>query len=81
MSYTTHYIDSNWILPSRCLQAQFFPESHTGENIAEAMQSVLDSWSLKSDNQECLTTDNGANIVKAARDLDYHASVTICIWL
>jgi len=41
---------------------------YTGENIAEAMQSVLDSWNLES---VCLTTDNGGNIVKAARDLGW----------
>ena len=42
------HIGSNWALQSRCLQAQLFPEIHTGGNIAEAMESVLDSW--KSDN-------------------------------
>ena len=71
MSYTTHYIDSNWNLQNRCLQAQFFPDTHTGENITEAMQSTLDPWNLKSDNQVCLTTDNGANIVEAVRDLGW----------
>ena len=43
MSYTIHFIDNGWTLQSRCLQAQFFPESHTGENIAEAMLNALDS--------------------------------------
>ena len=72
MSYTIHFIDNDWTLQNRCLQAQFFPESHTGENIAEAMQSALDSWNLKAENQVCLTTDNGSNIVKAAQDLGWH---------
>ena len=71
MSYTIHFIDKEWTLQSRCLQAQFFPESHTGENIAEAMLNALDSWNLKVENQVCLTTDNGSNIVKAARDLGW----------
>ena len=44
MSYTIHFIDNDWTIQNRCLQAQFFPESHTGENITEAMQSTLDSW-------------------------------------
>ena len=43
MRYTIHFIDNGWILQSRCLQAQFFPESHTGENIAEAILNALDS--------------------------------------
>ena len=59
MSYTLHYIDSHWTLQTRCLQTHFFPESHTGENIAHAMKSALETWDLKADNQVCLTTDNG----------------------
>jgi len=71
MSYTVHFIDSHWSLRTRCLQTHFFPESHTGQNIAEAMKSALEAWDLKAENQVCLTTDNGSNIVKAASDLEW----------
>ena len=71
MSYTVHYIDCDWNLRNRCLQTNFFPESHTRENIAEAMQSALNTWNLEVENQVCLTTDNGSNIVKAANDLEW----------
>ena len=35
------------------------------------MKSALEAWELKADNQVCLTTDNGSNIVKAANDLEW----------
>ena len=34
ISYTVHYIDKEWNLQSKCLQTQFIPEDHTGENLA-----------------------------------------------
>ena len=72
ISYTVHFIDSStWKLKSRCLQTQFLPEDHTGENLAEAFLSALDSWDLKADQQVCLSTDNGSNIVNAAERLGW----------
>ena len=53
------------------LADSFFPESYTGENIAEAMKSALEAWDLKVENQVCLITDNGLNIVKAASNLEW----------
>ena len=57
-----------WKLKCRCLQTQFLPEDHTGENLAEALLSALDSWDLKADQQ---VTDNGSNIVNAAERLGW----------
>ncbi len=58
MSFTVHFIDSDWKLQSRCLQTLYVPEDHTAKILAEGMKE-----------QVCLTTDSGANIVKAAHDL------------
>ena len=71
MSYTIHYIDSDWKLQNKCLQTQFLPEDHTGINLAEAMEAALSLWDLDVANQICLTTDNGSNIVSAAGILDW----------
>ena len=71
ISYTVHYIDKEWFLQSKCLQTQFIPEDHTGENLAEAMKATLESWNLDSSNQVCLTTDSGSNVIKAAEDLNW----------
>ena len=70
-SYTIHFIDDEWKLQARCLQTQFLPEDHTGANLAEAMSAALESWELSTQNQVCLTTDNGANIVCAANLLSW----------
>ena len=71
MSYTIHYIDSNWKLQNKCLQTQFLPEDHTGVHLGEALKAALSLWELDSTNQVCLTTDNGSNIVSAAGIVDW----------
>jgi hypothetical protein len=71
VSLTIHYIDSDWKLQSRCLGAQFIPEDHTGENIADAVEDMLDEWSLKIDQMVCITTDSGSNMIKAAEEKDW----------
>ncbi|CAM4293523.1 unnamed protein product [Leuciscus chuanchicus] len=38
---------------------------HTGGIIAQGLQDALMSWNLNEARQVCITTDNGANIVKA----------------
>ena len=70
-SFTVHYIDSCWQLRSRCLHTQFLPQDHTGENIAEAMETTLDSWSLPMEKLVCLTTHSGSNIINAASRLNW----------
>ena len=48
MSYTIHYIDSDWQLQIAD------PEDHTGMNLAEAMEVALYLWDLDAANQICL---------------------------
>ena len=62
LSYTVHYISKDWKLKSNCLQTLFMPADHNGENLAESLRSVLESWSLQESKQVCLTTDNGTSI-------------------
>ena len=71
MGYTVHTIDDQWQLRSYTLGTRFVPESHTGDVLGSAMKDTLADWGLSPDNQVYLTTDNGANIVKAARDLNW----------
>lgn len=66
MSLTIHYIDEDFAMQSRCLQTSFFPQDHTGESIAQGLREAMASWSLQEDRLVCITTDNGANVVKAA---------------
>ena len=69
ISYTAHFIDSSWELRRRCLQTQFLPQNQTGENIADALESTLESWNLAQNKQVCLTIDSGNNIINATRQL------------
>ena len=71
MSYTIHYIDSEWKLQNICLQMQFLPEDHTGINLADAMEAALGLWELDATKQVCLTADNGSNIVCATEILEW----------
>ncbi|KAK0132046.1 Zinc finger BED domain-containing protein 1 [Merluccius polli] len=65
ISLTVHHIASDWSLNSCCLQTSFFPDDHTGENIASGLKQFLQEWKLDKTKQVCLTTDSGANVVKA----------------
>ncbi|KAF7214478.1 zinc finger BED domain-containing protein 1-like, partial [Nothobranchius furzeri] len=65
LSLTIHYMDKEWTLQSTCLQTAYFPEDHTAEIISRGLEDALESWNLSKDRQVCITTDNGANIVKA----------------
>ena len=65
ISYTVHYIDHLWQYHTRCLQTAFLPSDHTGENLADALETALATWGLNVRKQVCITTDSGANIVRA----------------
>ncbi|XP_056119514.1 E3 SUMO-protein ligase ZBED1-like [Rhinichthys klamathensis goyatoka] len=66
MSLTVHFVTEDFEIKSRCLQTAFFPESHTAENIGEALREAVAAWGLDETRQVCITTDNAANMVKAA---------------
>ena len=71
ISFTVHFLDSNWKLQSRCLQTAFMPEDHTADNIVVALTDVLDAWQLNSSRLVAITTDSGSNIVSACKKLDW----------
>lgn len=60
MSVTIHLLEE-WEMKSACLHTSYFPQDHT----AEGLQDVLSSWKLCSTGVLAITTDNGANVVKA----------------
>lgn len=71
LSLTVHYINSDWELCNSNLETSYFPEDHTGENIATGLREFLQSWHLNEEKQVCVTTDSGANVVKALRLNDW----------
>ena len=56
---------------SRCLETKFLPQDHTRENIADSLDETLSAWELKANNQVGITTDSGANVINAAKRLDW----------
>ena len=67
MTVTIHFITSDWELKSFCLETMPLFKDHTGQNIADAMVDILDSWDLNRDNLVATTTDSGSNVVSAFR--------------
>ncbi|XP_069800972.1 E3 SUMO-protein ligase ZBED1-like [Dendropsophus ebraccatus] len=65
LSFTVHYIDDEWKLQNRCLETAYFPVDHTSEMIAQGIRNMISAWNFTEDNLVAITTDNGANIVKA----------------
>ena len=70
MSLTIHFI-WDWTLCSRCLQASYFPDDHTGEIIARDLREALESWGLREDHLVYVTTDNATNNILALRLNDW----------
>lgn len=66
LSLTLHYIDDDWKLRQRCLETAYFPADHTADMIAQGLKDMLSEWDLAEEKLSAITTDNGANVVKAA---------------
>ena len=45
-------------------------EDHTGQNIAEAIDDILENWGLSKDNLVAITTNNGSNFVAGMEILE-----------
>lgn len=48
-SLTVHFVTSDWNLQSLCLGRVYLPDSHTGQNIGEAVSDILSNWELSQD--------------------------------
>lgn len=71
MSLTIHYVTADWTLNSKCLETRYVPDNHTAETLGENLKSALADWGLEELKLVCITTDNGANIVAAVRNLGW----------
>lgn len=66
ISLTVHYIDADFAMKTKCLQTAFFPDDHTGINIADGLKQAMAAWNLEEDKLVCITTDNASNVKLAA---------------
>ncbi|XP_070404420.1 transposable element Tc3 transposase [Nothobranchius furzeri] len=67
MSLTVHFIDADFNMETRCLQTSYFPEDHTGQNIAAGLRQAIAAWNLDEGKLICMTTDNARNVTLAAQ--------------
>jgi hypothetical protein len=71
MSLTAHYISKDWQLEAKCLATSFVPEYHTKDVLAEALKVGAQEWGIEEEKISCITTNNGANIIAAVRELKW----------
>lgn len=53
-------------IKSKLLQTSFFPQDHTGELIAAGPKQAISAWGVLEERLVCITTDNMANVIRAA---------------
>ena len=64
LSFTLHFVNSEWKRKSCVLQCLPFDDSHTGETIATSLASIVTSWGLNG-MIHVMVRDNAQNMVKA----------------
>ena len=62
VSFTVHFITDEYHLKHYLLETKEFTQSHTAQNIAEEMTSIINEWGLESADLIAATTDNASNI-------------------
>lgn len=70
LSLTVHFFTPNWQLRTYCLRTIYLPESHTGENIAKMLRTILAEYDIYTNQISAFTTDNGSNMKVAIRKLE-----------
>ena len=67
ISWTAHYITSEFQRDERVLQVCPFPGSHTADAISEMILKLLDKWSIDKSRVHTVVRDNAANMVAGIR--------------
>ena len=79
ISFTSHYVDASFQVHNECLQAQYFPDSHTGDHLALCIEDCIKQWLpeyLQKKIPVFVVTDNAANIKEALRQLPAFTHLT-----
>lgn len=66
ITYTCHWIDEDWTLQQVSLGTSPFPHPHTGDAIADDILKIFQQFEI-TDKVFRVTTDGGANIIKALK--------------
>lgn len=68
MAVTAHFINNDFELQSVLLDCSSFGETHTSENLANALKKIILEWKLDG-KILMIISDNAANICKAIKEL------------
>jgi hypothetical protein len=63
-SLTTHFITSEWSRKKFILCVRWFPGRHTGTDICQKIEEMLNEWRIKRDRCSVFVRDRGANMIK-----------------
>ncbi|GES88440.1 zinc finger BED domain-containing protein 1-like [Rhizophagus clarus] len=68
LGLTATWINKNFEIIDILLEISYFPTPHTAKAITEGIKNAMQKWEIKN-LVVSITTDNGANVVAAIRDL------------
>lgn len=69
LGLTATWINQDFEIIDVLLEISYFPAPHTAEAIAKAIKNIIQKWEIEG-RVLSVTTDNGANVVAAIRELD-----------
>ena len=73
LGVTCFFLDKNFVIQEVILTVEYVRYPHTAENISDALLVILDQWEIR-EKVHMITTDNGANMKKAIKDMNSAAS-------
>ena len=76
LALTCHYINENMQLCTSVLRVQYFPQSHTADNLARVTRGMMDDWAI-THKVKCLVTDAAANMIASTKILQIRHSICI----
>lgn len=74
LSFTAHWITSDFILKHGVLAMKPFEGSHTGTNIAKELNHIAEKWNIPHNKMHLIVHDSGANMIKGVRDAEYESA-------
>ena len=69
VSLTLHYVCRKLKLKQKTLEVKHFPGEHSADAIVQALRDMLADWELSLQKCCLLVRDNGANLIRAAKNL------------
>lgn len=69
---TAHAISNKWKLETFCLACTSLDIDHTAQNLQRSIKEILFEWKIDNEKITAITTDCGANIIKAVSLMNFN---------